>query len=506
MTKALLDTNIIIHRENFRVSNYNIGHLYRWLDKLHYTKVIHPYSVQEIEKYKSKTVQKNFSVKLEAYEHIKVVSEPTDDFLKNFAGQDKTVNDKIDNALLFYVYSGKADILITEDKRILSKAQKIGIRDKVLSINQFIVNATETNPTLVDYQMLAVKKELFGNIDLSASFFDSFKEGYKEFTTWFNKKSEEEAYVCKDDKGDILGFLYLKTEDPNENYDNIAPKFDRKLRLKVGTFKVLSTGFRLGERFIKIIFDNAIQYGVEEIYLTMFEDREELQILSELLIRWGFFKHGKKTTVNGEETVFVKKLGHYDNSLTVKENFPSILYNKQKFILPIYPKFHTTLLPDSKLNTENEVNFLGREAHKYALQKVYISWTFERNINKGDIILFYRIGDSSNKKYSSVITTLGVITDVIFDLKSKEELFKACQNRTVFSQKDLTEFSKKLKNLTIIKFVYAKKLTKRPTLNFLWENKILNFPNGARPFTKITDSQFESILKESQTDIKFIRG
>lgn len=37
--RALLDTNIIIHRENKRVSNYSIGHLYRWLDKLKFDKV-----------------------------------------------------------------------------------------------------------------------------------------------------------------------------------------------------------------------------------------------------------------------------------------------------------------------------------------------------------------------------------------------------------------------------------------------------------------------------------
>ncbi|MDR1926532.1 MAG: hypothetical protein LBQ13_02465 [Endomicrobium sp.] len=263
--KVLLDTNIIIHRENSIVSNYNIGHLYRWLDKLHYTKVTHPYSIKEIEKYKDKSAQESFSVKLEAYERIKVVPEPTEDFLRNFTNSDKTENDKVDNALLFYVYSDKADLLITEDKKLINKAKNIGVSDKVLSINQFITKATEANPALVDYKALSVKKELFGNIDLSKPFFDTLKKDYNEFPSWFSKKSEEEAYICKDDKDNILGFLYLKPEDENENYDNIKPKFDRKQRLKIGTFKVLSTGFRLGERFIKIIFDNAIQYGVEEI-------------------------------------------------------------------------------------------------------------------------------------------------------------------------------------------------------------------------------------------------
>lgn len=45
--KALLDTNIIIHRENTKVTNQSIGLLYYWLDKLHYEKMIHPYSVMD---------------------------------------------------------------------------------------------------------------------------------------------------------------------------------------------------------------------------------------------------------------------------------------------------------------------------------------------------------------------------------------------------------------------------------------------------------------------------
>jgi hypothetical protein len=151
--------------------------------------------------------------------------------------------------------------------------------------------------------------------------------------------------------------------------------------------------------------------------------------------------------------------------------------------------------------------FLGRELHRYALQKVYISHTFERNINKGDVVLFYRMGEyGRNKKYSSAITTLGIITDIIFDFKTKEDFLNHCQNRTVFSKEELNKFSEKLKGLTLVKFIYAKNLKKRPTLEFLWNNQIIEAPKGARPFTRINDAQFESILKESQTSINFIKG
>lgn len=37
--RVLLDTNIVIHRENSTISNYSIGHLFRWLDKLKVSKV-----------------------------------------------------------------------------------------------------------------------------------------------------------------------------------------------------------------------------------------------------------------------------------------------------------------------------------------------------------------------------------------------------------------------------------------------------------------------------------
>ena len=73
---------------------------------------------------------------------------------------------------------------------------------------------------------------------------------------------------CNTDAGKVLGFLYLKTEGVDENYSDIVPPFKPMRRLKVGTFKVESTGFRLGERFVKIIFDNALQRNVDEIYVT----------------------------------------------------------------------------------------------------------------------------------------------------------------------------------------------------------------------------------------------
>ena len=122
-------------------------------------------------------------------------------------------------------------------------------------------------------------------------------------------------------------------------------------------------------------------------------------------------------------------------------------------------------------------------------------------------MLFYRIGDKdSNKAYSSVLSTVGVIDELISSFKSKEEYLKHCQNRSVFSDQELEYFwANKRKNLKILKFIYVDTLTKKPTLKDLWDMKVIESPHGPRPFTPITDVQFQEILKASKTSVNFVQ-
>ena len=502
--RVLLDTNIVIHRENKIVSNYSIGHLFRWIDRLKYTKVIHPDTISEIKKYRDPQIQEAFSVKLDAYEVLKIFHEPDDDFLNKIGQPEKDGNDHIDNRLLYELYLGHVDMFITEDRKLRNKAINLGLADRVFSINAFITKATGENPDLIEYKALAVKKTYFGEIDDNDSFFDTFRSVYKGFNQWFSHKYNEEAYICRSDNETILGFLYLKTEDVDENYADIVPPFEPKRRLKVGTFKVESTGFRLGERFIKIIFDNAIKRNVDEIYVTLFTDRSELVALKELLSRWGFLPYGRKSTT-GEE-VLVKTLHVMDEGATPKFNYPNFLYSVNKFIMPIYPQYHTTLLPDSKLNTENQIDFLGPEPHRYALQKVYVSWAPTNGAKPGDLILFYRIGEKgSYKKYTSVVTTLAIVDEIIDTISSEEELLSQCQNRSVFTTDELKSFwAQNRVNIKILKFIFVASLNKRLTLGLLQDFNIIEKGKGPRPFTEITDAQFDMIMQNSQTEIRYI--
>ena len=148
--RVLLDTNIIIYRENKKMTNYSIGHLFRWLDKLKYDKLIHPLSKKEIAEYKYADPAEAMTLKLDAYQELKTQAPMAEPVATLAAKIDKNENDNVDTVLLNEVYQGRVDLLITEDKRLRRKAELLGLGHKVLSINTFLTIATSENPTLIE--------------------------------------------------------------------------------------------------------------------------------------------------------------------------------------------------------------------------------------------------------------------------------------------------------------------------------------------------------------------
>ena len=354
--------------------------------------------------------------------------------------------------------------------------------------------------------MLKVEIKKFEEINIDDKFFDSLKNNYQNFDNWFKRKGSEYAYICYNDKDDIQGFLYTKIENIDENYSHIVPKMLPKKRLKIGTFKVVSTGFRLGERFLKIVFDNAILSNVEEIYLTIFDYSLEQKNLMILLEKWGFELFGENT--NTKEKVMIKKLGSHDSSLRPRKNFPNICYFANKVFLPIESIWHTKLFPDSILKNEKVEHFMSDEANLYALQKVYISFARQNieNINKGDLILIYRKGeDGTNKKFTSVVTSLCILDDYRANFNNMEEYLQYCKNRTVFSKEELIDFwNQRRFQLVVIKLIFVKEFKKKVILEELWKTNIIEQGKGPRPFTKINDEHYNLILEKAQTQIKYM--
>ncbi|GAA4316603.1 PIN domain-containing protein [Nibribacter koreensis] len=503
--RALLDTNIIIHREAAVVRNEDIGQLFNWLDKLKYTKVIHPISVDEVNRHGEEKVKKSFAIKLSSYNLIRILAPLHADVAKVSKKFDHTPNDINDSHILNELYADRVDILISEDKRIHLKAAELGVAERVFKIERFIEKCLAEHPELTDYKVLAVKKEHFAHIDLTDEFFDSFRSDYFGFDRWFDKKAEDIAYVCYAD-GKICAFLFLKTEGKEEPYD-ITPPFPKKRRLKIGTFKVTLTGFKLGERFLKVIFDNALSRGVDEIYVTIFPKRPEQQRLIDLLAEWGFTLWGKKNTRTAdaveEENVYVRNFSPHINLANPKFSFPYISKKGRAFIVPIYPEYHTELFPDSILNNESPADFVENEPHRNALSKSYISHSPVRKFDKGDVIIFYRTGGF----HKSVVTTIAIVESVINPVASAADLIKICRKRTVLSDKELMEYWNYKPNYKpfVLNFLYTYSFPKRPNMAKLIDLGVLaGVGDAPRTFTQISWDKFETILKASESNESII--
>lgn len=500
--RILLDTNILIYREANASTNYSIGHLFRWLDKLNHIKIIHPLSIDELKKAYDGYNEESLKNKISSYQTLPNILFPTPEFLSYISHYSNQGHDVTDNCLLFEVFVGRVDILITQDEKMHHKAKDLGIENRVYYINSFIAKCSMENPTLIEYDMLSVEKKKMCQIDLTDPFFDSFRQYYHEFDQWFLRKCDEEAYITIDQNNNIIGFLFLKIENPGTDYSDISPQFSLKKRMKISSFKIESTGFRLGERYLQIVFDNAKNFRVDEIYVTMFFDKPELERLESFLENWGFSPFGIKNSENGQERVLIKSMKEYDNTKNVRYNFPLLRVNAKKFILPIFPQFHTDLFPDSILNTEDPNDFHDYMAHRYALQKVYVSWADLSIVFPGDIALIYRMGDYPPKKYTSVLTSIVVIDQIWSRFRSQDDFLASCQNRSVFSSEVLIDFWKKHGSnpfFSVIKLIFVKSLLKKPTLQTLYDLKIVEEPFGPRPMTEISNQQFESLLKISQT-------
>ncbi|MDR1896390.1 MAG: hypothetical protein LBR10_06330 [Prevotellaceae bacterium] len=498
--KALLDTNIIIHREASKVVNQDIGTLYRWLERAKYTKCVHSLTIAEIEKHHNPQTVETFHIKLKSYDQIEIPS-PLQPEVKSVSDKiDATQNDKNDSLLLNEVFVGRVDILVTEDKKIHRKAAELQLEDKVFTIDSFLEKTFAEHPDLVNYKVLNVQKLKFGRINADDNFFDSLKEDYLGFDKWFIKKFDDEAYITVNShNGLLLSFLYLKVEEKGENYTDISPAFIPKKRLKIGTFKVINNGFRLGERFMKIIFDNALKNNVEEIYVTIFDRRDEQKRLIDLLEQWGFILWGKKNN----ELVYVRDFSRRTNEHNLKQCYPFISQSKDCYIVPIYPDYHTELLPDSILNTESPEEFIEDFPHRNCISKVYISRAVKPHPENGDILVFYRTGGY----YKSVVSTVGVVQEIRYDFTDENDFVLYCRKSSVFPENQLRDMWRHSPQNRpfVVKFLYIYAFPHRINMKELIDLQVLNGVNDApRGFKQITKEQFNNILKATKSDENFI--
>lgn len=330
------------------------------------------------------------------------------------------------------------------------------------------------------------------DIDLEDPFFDSLRKDYDGFNAWYKRKESEKrkAFVLYGDQG-LLAFIFLKSEI-NERCEDIQPPLEPCRRLKVGTLKIEAHQTKLGERVLKLIFDQAILYGFEEIYLTIFPKHTPL---IKLLHSYGFEEHGKKN----EELVLIKRLTS-PSAGDIKLDYPRFNPERKAFLLSVMPTYHTRLFPDSILNNEQTYSkeLIQDCSHTNSIQKVYISWNENvSTLKEGDLITIYRTSDEQGPAhYRSVVTSICTVSKVIKSnyWSSCEDFIKDVLPYSVFSEEELTSFYKKT-NFYVIHMLYNCALKERVTRGSLIEEAGIDCTQRWS-FIPLTDQQFKYILNK----------
>lgn len=359
-----------------------------------------------------------------------------------------------------------------------------------------IRNNIEFTQKILKNNMKDIECCKFADLNLGDSFFDSLKASYPEFEDWFHRKAVagETAYVYIGDDGLIKDFLYLKIE--TEEVSDVQPILPAKKRLKVGTFKLLPRHTRRGERFMKKIMDCAIAENVDEIYVTIFP-KPELEYLIQSFERYGFEHiadkdHGSR----GKEYVLVKDMRTWKEDIV--KDYPFVqMEDVRKWLLAIYPKYHTKLFPDSILKTENPYDVVKDITPTNSIYKIYICWMEGvANLKHGDLVLIYRTSDGLGPAaYRSVVSSVCTVNEVktIKDFASEDEFVKYNQY-SVFGESELREWYRRYPDFYVIKMLYNVAFTQKVIRKVLIEDVGVN-KDVRWGFMPISDKQFNTIIK-----------
>jgi len=492
--RILVDTNIFISREDHVVVPENLQRLLNALHKLNAQVLIHPLSVEEIQKNGD---AKRRQVKLSKIKTYVQLEDPPDmnadrQFL-DIIGEAEGRRELIDNNLLYCVHRDAVDFLITEDKSISEKAERMRLKQRVFNVHRALEHFEKVSRNAGVSSPPAISQVPVHNLDIDNPILDSLKQDYPEFREWWQKISREgrRAWVYLKSDGHLGALLIYKKE--NEPIQ-CNPPLPRKTRVKICTIKVAELGQKIGELFLKIAIQFAIRNDIFEIYLTRFTKPQD-ELVS-LISEFGFSRVAQND--RGED-IYLKKLvpDRQVSSLieVAKRFYPSFCDGPQvrKFIVPIRPQYHDRLFTDYKHRQTYLPEYVGGLiVEGNTIGKAYLCHSRITAIFPGDILLFYRSGDEK------ALTSLGVIEGVR-NTRDPQKIIEYTGKRTVYTRDEIEKMT--MRPTKVVMFRWHFHLGNRLKLTTLVKNGILQGPPMS--MMRISHSKYNWIKTEGEIDVRF---
>jgi GNAT superfamily N-acetyltransferase len=426
---------VLIEREGDWVVSEALQTFERALKESGHAILVHPLSKKEIWNYENDERRERAESKVATYEELRLPKYPTshDEEFREIIPEADNFNERVDNALLYAVYSGQVDRLVSEDGGLQDKATRLGISDLVLTIEEGRTQFEEAHDEVPNPP--SIRRVTAGDLDVSDPIFDSLKADYPNFESWINAHPDRDAYVNLNQNGTIGAVLILKPEvEPIGD----SPPLGKEERLKICTMKVAAPrrGFKIGELLIGIAIREAKQREINEIYLTHYTKEDDF--LVQLISNYGFWQ---ASTLDNGQDLYLKRLtpGPEDDPKPqeVQARFYPTYYDGNavdKFIVPIKPVYHSRLFPTYSKRHPKLRDFQGQfDSEGNAIEKAYLSRAQTRQLSPGDVLIFYRTTDHKE------ITSIGVCERVEYGVTDARDIQELVGRRSVFTDREIEE-------------------------------------------------------------------
>lgn len=486
--RFLLDTNILIPLEDSYVPlQPGLANFVRLAQEHGHPLVFHPASEEDINRDRDAKRRIRTRDRLAQYTRL-------DGFSDCPWNTDETrPNDACDNAILYALECDAAHYLVTEDREIHRKAVSRRLGNRVFAVQaaeDFLRRLHESTsvklPNIQDVPLHSLTRLL------NDGFFDSLREGYPTFDTWFRDcaRNDRRAWVYWSEP-ERLGALCVYARKENDDvtgHGDVLPGAS----LKLCTFKVAPDcqGRKIGELFLKAAFRYATENRLEHIFIH--GDAEKHSFLFELLADFGFAEFGRY----GDDVVYVKKhpIIAPDDSATdlsafeyFQKYFPHFRHDRsiKKFIMPIRPEYHRILFSDyiSPADSPQMALFDSRHTASNAIKQAYLCHAQLSQMHPGDVVLFYRSTDEK------AVTSLGIV-EQYETLEDANEIVDRVRRRTVYSMSEIERMA--LKPTKVMLFRLVRHFTHPPSFDWLKQSQVVN--GNIQTIREIDDDAYQRLI------------
>jgi rRNA-processing protein FCF1 len=493
--RILIDTNIIIPLEDIGVNfDEKLAELSRLASGKHEL-LIHPASYEDIERDKNEARRNAMLGRLKKYNQLIDPPKLEAETEARLFGNPVKPNDNVDNRILYAVNKDCVHWLISEDDGIHKKARNIDLAERVFQVEQVIAallrlesESVNLYPHIDDVPCHA--------LDLNNVLFDSLRDGYSGFDTWFKEKccqTGRHAWICMANDSLAAICIYKNERSPIVTIENHGLPGKT---LKLCTFKVVKRGYKIGELLLKQAFTYAKDNEVNYVYVTI--DPDDHDLLHQLFSDFGFYHYG--IDQGGRDHVYIKEFPHSPPNTDEPpldyaiKYFPTFkLGGNAAFLVPIQPCFHKILFPE--LERQGELFTEPTNSAGNAIKQAYICKSPNKSLKPGDVLFFYRTRDGQH------VSSYGIV-DQFFIENDTDKIFQWVSKRTVYSYLDIKNMAANGREVKVILFRLIGHLDVPISYARLKQLGVVSGP--IQSIISIDKSSVEKILRESGINDCFI--